>query len=163
MTTSITIQEKEGAWHVIWDAAFKPITEGFWFGDQEEMGLGVRVATAISEKNGGRITSSSGTTTAKATWGQHAAWSDYSGIIRGRHVGIMVVPDSGNPHPSWWHNRDYGLMVSNPFGRSAMKQGGKSRIVVQRGQTYRLKHAIILHASPDAQAPDLSKLAASAR
>lgn len=163
MTTAITIQEREGAWHVIWDAAFKPVTDGFWFGDQEEMGLGVRVATGISEKNGGLITSSSGSTTAKATWGRHAAWSDYSGIIRGRHVGIMVVPDPGNPHPSWWHNRDYGLMVSNPFGRSAMKQGEKSRIEVKRGQTYRLKHTIILHASPDGKAPDLSKLAASAR
>lgn len=157
-TTRITLVEKHGAWHLAWDAAFTPSIDGFYFGDQEEMGLGVRVATAINEKNGGLITSSTGKTTAKATWGQPAAWCDYSGVINGRHVGIMTVPDPANAHPSWWHNRDYGVFVSNPFGRKAMKQGEPSRIDVKRGETYRLRHTIIIHASTDAKAPDLQQL-----
>lgn len=158
LTTRITLTEKHDAWHLTWDAAFTPSIDGFYFGDQEEMGLGVRVATAINEKNGGLITSSTGKTTAKATWGQPAAWCDYSGVINGRHVGIMTVPDPANAHPSWWHNRDYGVFVSNPFGRKAMKQGEPSRIDVKRGETYRLRHTIIIHASPDAKATDLQQL-----
>ncbi len=157
LTSRITLVEKHGAWHLTWDAGFTPITDGFYFGDQEEMGLGVRVATAINEKNGGLITSSSGQTSAKVTWGQPAAWCDYSGVINGRHVGIMTVPDPANAHPSWWHNRDYGVFVSNPFGRKAMKQGETSRIEVKLGETYRLRHTIIIHASPDAKAPDLQQ------
>lgn len=44
---------------------------GLWlaFGDQEAMGFGTRVATALTGKNGGSITSSAGLTTAKDTWG----------------------------------------------------------------------------------------------
>ena len=156
LTNRFALMEKRGAWFLTWEAAFTPVIDGFYFGDQEEMGLGVRVATAIIEKKGGVITSSSGQTTAKATWGQPAAWCDYSGVINGKHVGVMIVPDPANPQPSWWHNRDYGVFVSNPFGRQAMKQGGPSRIEVKKGDTYRLNHTIILHASPDAKAPDLS-------
>src|SRR5262245_53692331 len=36
-----------------WRALFEPLTENFTFGDQEEMGFGARVATPLSEKNGG--------------------------------------------------------------------------------------------------------------
>lgn len=155
LTSRFALMEKRGAWHLTWEAAFTPVIDGFYFGDQEEMGLGVRVATAITEKNGGIITSSSGQTTAKATWGQPAAWCDYSGVINGRHVGVMIVTDPANPQPSWWHNRDYGVFVANPFGRQAMKQGTTSRIEVKKGDTYHLNHTVILYASPDAKAPDL--------
>ncbi len=155
LTSRFALMEKRGAWHITWESAFTPVSDGFYFGDQEEMGLGVRVATAITEKNGGVITSSAGLKTAKNTWGQPAAWCDYSGVINGKHVGVMIVPDPANPQPSWWHNRDYGAFVSNPFGRQAMKQGTLSRIEVKKGDIYRLNHTIILHASPDAKAPEL--------
>ena len=135
LTSRFALLEKRGAWHLTWEAAITPVTAGFYFGDQEERGLGVRVATGITEKNGGVITSSSGQTTAKATWGQPAAWCDYSGVINGKHVGVMIVPDPANPLPSWWHNRDYGVFVANPFGRQAMKQGPPSRIEVNKGDT----------------------------
>jgi hypothetical protein len=150
-----SLTPQDNSLRIEWDAAITPVADGFYFGDQEEMGLGVRVATAINEKNGGLITSSTGKTTAKTTWGQPAAWCDYSGVVTGRHVGIMIVPDPANAHPSWWHNRDYGVFVSNPFGRKAMKQGETSRIDVKRGETYSLKHTIIIHTSPDAKEPDL--------
>jgi Methane oxygenase PmoA len=158
MTNQFALTPREGALRIVWDAAFTPVTDGFYFGDQEEMGLGVRVATAITEKNGGRITSSTGATTAKATWGQPAAWCDYSGIIAGRHAGVLIFPDPANPRPSWWHNRDYGVFVANAFGRKAMRQGDTSRIAVKRGETFRLVHTIILHASRDDKAPDLQSL-----
>ena len=156
MDTQFTLKPTEQVLAITWDATFHATTGDLVFGDQEEMGFGARVATAITEKSGGLITSSTKATTAKNTWGQPAAWCDYSGVISGKHVGVMIVPDPANPQPSWWHNRDYGVFVSNPFGRQAMKQGGPSRIEVKKGDTYRLNHTIILHASPDAKAPDLS-------
>ena len=33
-----------------WQAGFTPATDGFYFGDQEEMGFGVRVGTELTEK-----------------------------------------------------------------------------------------------------------------
>jgi putative membrane-bound dehydrogenase-like protein len=153
-----TVTPKGHALRIVWDAAITPLADGFYFGDQEEMGLGVRVATEITEKNGGTITSSEGVTGAAQTWGKPAAWCDYSGLIAGRHAGITIVPDPANARPSWWHNRDYGVFVANAFGRQAMKQGDSSRIEVPKGETYRLRHTIILHSSENAQAPNLQDL-----
>lgn len=148
---------------IVWDARLTPEIEGFYFGDQEEMGLGVRVATPIAEKNGGLLSNSDRLTTAKATWGQPAAWCDYSGRVAGKRAGAMIVPSTINPHPSWWHNRDYGVFVSNPFGRRAMNQGEESQIKVKRGEIYHLKHTIIFHSTEGNEAVDLETLAREAQ
>jgi cytochrome oxidase Cu insertion factor (SCO1/SenC/PrrC family) len=66
---------------------------------------------------------------------------------------VLLVPDSANPHPSWWHNRDYGVFVSNPFGRKAMKQGGESRIEVKQGEFYSFNHTAYLYAIDPAGKP----------
>ncbi|RYD17129.1 MAG: hypothetical protein EOP88_28205, partial [Verrucomicrobiaceae bacterium] len=131
--------------HLSWASAVTPEMDGFYFGDQEEMGFGVRMATPLIEKNGGLITSSTGRTTAQATWGQPAGWCNYSGTIDSIRVGAKIIPDPANFRPSWWHNRDYGLFVANPFGRAAMKQGAESRIEVRKGESFRLRFAVILH------------------
>jgi hypothetical protein len=104
------------------------------------------MATPLTEKNGGLITSSTGKTSAKLTWGQTAEWCDYSGTRNGIRAGVKVIPDPGNFRPCWWHNRDYGVFVANPFGRKAMTRGEESRIDVRRGETFRLKYTILLHA-----------------
>jgi len=145
MRCDFTLSPKGHELHLTWAAAITPEMDGFYFGDQEEMGLGVRMATPLTQKSGGRITSSTGATTAKATWGQPAEWCDYSGTISGTPAGIKIIPDPTNFRPSWWHNRDYGVFVANPFGRKAMKQGESSRIEVKRGETHRLKFTVILH------------------
>lgn len=128
-----------------WDAAFTPAADGFYFGDQEEMGFGVRVATELTEKKGGVITSSSGATTAKGTWGKTANWCDYSGVLGERRVGIAVFAGPQNFRPSWFHNRDYGLMVANPFGDNAFTKGPKSRVPVAKGETFRLRFGAWIH------------------
>lgn len=133
------------AWLLVWEASFRSDAGDFTFGDQEEMGFGARVATAITEKNGGRITSSTGLSTAAKTWGQSADWCDYSGTIDGQVAGLTLMADPANFRPSWWHNRDYGLMVANPFGREAMKQGAKSSVMVTKGQAFRLRFGAAFH------------------
>ncbi len=159
MINRFTLRPQDRTLRLEWDAAITPTTDGFYFGDQEEMGLGARIATAITEKNGGLITSSTGLTTAAKTWGQPAKWCDYSGLMDGRRVGVLIIPDPGNPQPSWWHNRDYGFFAANAFGRKAMTQGETSRIEVKRGETYRIKYAVILYALEKGDKIDLKRLA----
>ena len=114
------------------------------FGDQEEMGFGARVATAYTEKNGGLIRSSTGKTTAKGTWGQAADWCDYSGT-NPRDGGIMLMASPDNFRKSWWHNRNYGVFVANPFGRKAMKQGEVSSISVLPDNSLRMTFGAFIH------------------
>ena len=145
LTSRFTLSDHGTSWRLIWDAAFQSSERDFTFGDQEEMGFGARMATSLTEKNGGLITSSSGRKTAAATWGQPADWCDYSGRIGNRDVGITLMAAPGNFRPSWWHNRDYGVFVANPFGRAAMKQGDASTVVVPSNETLRLRFAAVIH------------------
>jgi hypothetical protein len=149
LTNRLTLAAQTNAWLLSWEATFRSDNGDFSFGDQEEMGFGARVATAITEKNGGVITSSSGLKTAKTTWGQPAEWCDYSGSADGKRIGITLLSDSRNFRPSWWHNRDYGVFVANPFGRAAMRQGGKSAVTVKRGDTFRLRFGAVIHTGSD--------------
>ena len=116
----------------------------------------IRVATPIREKNGGLITTSTGAKTAKATWGKAFEWCDYSSVIGGRRVGVALMPDPANFRPSWFHNRDYGLMAANPFGRNAMKQGELSRVEVKKGERLRLRFGLLLHSAAPEKDVDLA-------
>lgn len=145
LTNSFALRALKDAWLLVWDAHFFADAGEITFGDQEEMGFGARVATGITEKNGGLITSSAGLKTAKATWGQPAEWCDYSGTVDGQNLGITVMPDPKNFRPGWWHNRDYGVFVANAFGREAMKQGAKSAVTVKRGGSLRLRYGAVIH------------------
>jgi putative membrane-bound dehydrogenase-like protein len=145
MSNRFTLTAQASAWLLVWDATFRSDDGEFTFGDQEEMGFGARVATAITEKNGGVITSSAGLKTAKNTWGQPAEWCDYSGIVDGKPAGITLLADPKNFRPSWWHNRDYGVFVANPFGRAAMGHGDKSVVTVKRGENFHVRFGAVIH------------------
>jgi len=153
----ITCLTQPGATVLLWESTFRSDVGDLVFGDQEEMGFAARVATPLTEKNGGLLTSSEGRTSAAATWGRTAAWCDYSGTVDGRRLGIQLVADPSNFRPSWWHNRDYGVFVANPFGREAMKQGEKSRVTVARGQPFTLRFGAILHAGCDTPPADRAR------
>jgi hypothetical protein len=151
---------------LVWQATINPIDQNLVFGDQEEMGLGVRVATSLTEKNGGKIASSEKRTSAKNTWGQPAQWCDYSKEIDGRTVGVTVMSGPTNFQIPWWHNRDYGLMVANCFGRAAMKQGEPRKIEIKSGEHLNLEYAVLLHDHPEyvpAEAYELYKANYAAR
>jgi hypothetical protein len=145
LDSRVTLQEIPQAFLIIWDATCTAGNAGMVFGDQEEMGFGARLATPLIETNGGTITQSTGKKTAKGTWGQPADWTDYSGLTDGKPAGITLMASPGNFRKSWWHNRDYGLMVANPFGRQAMKQGAKSAVPLKPGETLRLTFGAALH------------------
>jgi hypothetical protein len=145
MESYILLRPIRGGWLLDWQATFRANGEPLVFGDQEEMGFGARVATPLTEQRGGTLTSSSGRTSAAETWGQPAAWCDYAGTVSGTQVGITLIASSENFRTSWWHNRDYGVFVANPFGRAAMKQGGASRIEVPPARPLVLRFAAVIH------------------
>lgn len=138
---------------IIWDSMFSSDRE-FTFGDQEEMGLGIRMATALRSEpqsrgeippGTGTILDAEGRKNGAEVWGHSARWCDYSGTIEGKHVGATILCHPENFRPSWFHARDYGLLVANPFGRKAFKQGETSDVKVKPGGEFRLRYGILLH------------------
>jgi hypothetical protein len=142
---SVVVAER--GWWLLYDGEFAAAVDNLAFGDQEEMGLGVRLATGLTVAKGGAILDSAGRQNEKSVWGQQADWCDYAGTIDGRQVGVALVPHGENFRPSWFHVRDYGLMVANPFGRNAFTRGEKSRIEIRRDKPLRLRFALFVHES----------------
>ena len=103
------------------ESQFRALAPDIAFGDQEEMGFGVRIATPLTVKHGnGTIINSLGGIDEKGTWGRAADWCAYSGVQDGQRTGILLMASPDNFRKCWFHNRNYGLMVANPFGRKSM-------------------------------------------
>jgi hypothetical protein len=151
-----TFKTRPEGYLLLWDSTFSADTE-FAFGDQEEMGLGIRVATPLRvEKEGedrlppgnGLIVDAEGRKNSEQVWGQSADWCDYSGTLAGQLVGMTIFCHPDNFRPSWFHARDYGLLVANPFGRLAFGKGEESSIRVRPGEQLRLRYGILVHSGP---------------
>lgn len=134
----------DGGYAITYDAVFRGDKE-FYFGDQEEMGLGVRVATPLAVKSGGYIVDGAGRRDEAGVWGHQADWCDAGGTIDGHEVGVALLCDPANFRKSWFHARDYGLLVANPFGANAFTKGSKSRVVVRPGESLRLRFGVYVH------------------
>jgi hypothetical protein len=139
-----------------WESTFRSDQADFYFGDQEEMGLGLRVATPLNVLDGGEIVNSDGRRNGKEVWGQQADWCRYGGVINDKKVGAVLMPDPKNFRRSWFHARDYGLLVANPFGRKAMTKGEVSKVVVPRGKDFRLRFGVLVYDVPKDQEVDVA-------
>lgn len=121
----------------------------FWLGDQEEMGLAIRVATPLASKSnqGGAIRDSEGRTEHKEIRTNQSDWCDYSGPIAGKHGGILLMNDPANFRKPWWHAVDTGLLIANPLGESELNGRGKKRenVLVKKGKPFRLRYGAFLH------------------
>jgi hypothetical protein len=144
--------------------------QAFTFGDQEEMGLGVRVATPINVRGGtGIIATSNGDKNEKQVWGKQTEWCDYSGIVAANAnvaskdgkllIGLLLVPHPHNFRRSWMHARDYGLVVANPFGQQAFTKGTPSRVEVKTGEILRLRFGIWAYATKSDDRPNRDRMA----
>lgn len=106
------IQTVPGGYRIALDSEFSPGDGELVFGDQEEMGLGLRMATelVVDSKQGGRILDSEGRINGKDIWGKTAAWCDYAGPLAGdngkRWAGMTLLTGPGNFRPCWSHARD---------------------------------------------------------
>ncbi len=149
-----TFHVRPSGYLIEWDSTFSSDRD-FYFGDQEEMGLGIRVATPIMGIRAGRLLDSAGRVGEEQVWGNSARWCDYAGTLAGKHAGITLLAHPDNFRPSWLHARDYGFVAMNAFGREAMRKGNRSKVVVKAGEKFRLRYGVLLHSSDEA--PDLSQ------
>ena len=101
----------------------------FWLGDQEEMGLAIRVAKSICTKTGlgGVIQDNHGNTEIKKLRTTQGDWCNYSGPVDSGHGGLMLMNDPNNFRRPWWHAVETGLLVANPLGESELRGRGKKR------------------------------------
>ena len=142
---------------LLYDSEFRAEERPFVFGDQEEMGLGLRMATELRVKGGtGRILNSDKRQNEAAVRGTNARWADYSGVIDGQQLGLTVMPDPRNFRTSWYHARDYGFLAANPFGRQALTGGAKSAVEIEPGKAFKLRFGVLVHSSPAAEPIDLN-------
>ncbi len=140
-----TFRGMKNGWLLTLDTTFRPSDADVYFGSQEEMGLGVRVATPLAVRNGGGMIDSEGRKNEKQIWGNVARWVDYHGVIRGAKAGVLLMPHPENSRPCWFHARDYGLVVANPFERPGKAAAVPGRFQVKRGEDFRLRFGVYLH------------------
>lgn len=129
------------------EAEYQSGDHDFYFGDQEESGLAIRVASPIRVQGGnGTILNNRGERNGAEIWGKEAKWFDYSGTIGDRRVGAMVIPDPTNPRPSWLHARDYGVVVTNPFPKQPRERREPYvKTWVKKGEPFRLSYDVLIH------------------
>jgi len=140
---------------LVWDSTFEAGDKPFRLGEQEEMGLGVRMATpiAVSTGRGGRLIDSEGRRNEKAIWGHVASWCDYAGPSEKGWAGITLMAAPGNLPKTWWHVRDYGVFVANSFGP---RSGQPASWEIPAGGNLRLRYGVFLHESGQERETDLS-------
>lgn len=146
---------RENAWLLLWDSTFTADKRDIVFGDQEEMGLGVRMATPLTVKNGGEITNSAGDKNEKGCWGKPADWCDYSGMIGDSRCGVLVMGHKDNFKRCSFHARDYGFVAANPFAEKAFGRSQQpAKTVVKVGESLRLQFGILIYGVPSGQRID---------
>ncbi len=123
----------------------------FYFGDQEEGGLAFRMTPELSVKTGnGTILNSQGDRNGDEVWGKQTQWVDYSGVVEGRHVGILVRPHETNARQCWMHARDYGVVACNPFPKQPkQRRAPYTKTWVRKGDVYRLGYDVFIHDTVD--------------
>ena len=143
-----TLLARPTGYMLISESTFSSKEADFYFGDQEEFGLGVRVATPIAVRYGGHILNAEGLIDEKGVWGKQSDWCDYSGVIDDTLIGMTIMPDPRNFRRSWYHARNYGFVAANPFGRNAMKAGPPSKVVVKKGEKFHLGFGVSIYSAP---------------
>jgi hypothetical protein len=146
------------------ESIFKATQNGVAFGDQEEMGFGIRLGTPVTVKHGsGTMRNSAGGVNEAGTWGKQAEWCAASGVVEGHRAGAMLAQVHGPVQPSWFHSRDYGLMVANAFGKKSMTAPDDDSVApeamqLEKGEELKLGFALYIFSMADEGEPDYSAI-----
>ncbi|MDX2039406.1 MAG: PmoA family protein [Isosphaeraceae bacterium] len=143
-TCRIIIRCTEKSTTIDWSSTFRS-ESAVRFGDQEEMGLGIRVATSMTVARGGSIRNSEGDRDERGVWGKPADWCSYQEGEGPQLLGVALFSDPSNFRRPWFHARDYGLLVANPFGRHSFGKGSPSAVVLGPGSPLKLNYRIVIH------------------
>lgn len=129
------------------------------FRDTKEGTFAMRMATALDAAKAGKLLNAQGGEGEPNVWGKRSEWVDYSGLIDGERVGVVMMDHPFNPrHPTYWHSRGYGLHSINPFGLSDFlndkTQNGS--LTIAPGQHVRFRYRVVIHPGvPPARLADL--------
>ena len=151
-----TILVRPSYYLVIYDSTISSDKNDLVFGDDQEYGLGIRVASPIEKRHGGQVLNAEGLTGLEKKaggspdnlYGKASDWCDYSGVIEDTLIGMTVMPDPKNFRRSWYHVRDSGLIAANPFGRKGVAGGEKSEVLVKKGEKFHLGFGIAIYSAP---------------
>lgn len=141
---------------VSWDAHLTALGKPVTFADVEEMGFGIRLVKELSPKWGGRYLAAHGGRNEAGVFGTQAEWCDASGEVAGTKVGALLVDRGDASRRAFFHARDYGWLLANPFGRRSYTKGDSGAITVPPGGGLDLHFAVVLHGDvPDDALADL--------
>ena len=68
------------------------------------------------------------------------------------------MPAPNNFRRSWFHARDYGLLVANPFGQNAFTKSEKSKVSVKQGDKFSLRFGVLVYGVPAESPLDIADL-----
>ncbi len=107
-----------------------------------------RVVPALGVTGGGRLIDAAGRRGEEQTFGQKAAWCDYSGDNGGAVEGIAILGHPENPwFPAPWFTRDYGFISPTPMFWLD-KKGWR----LAKGETLRLRYRVVAHSGNEQDA-----------
>lgn len=141
------------------------------FADTKEGTFAIRVASALEEQQPrrnpdgpklprtGKLVNAQGHEGEERVWGKRSQWVNYSGLVDGRRVGVVMMDHPENPrHPTYWHSRAYGLHSINPFGVSNFlddkTQDGS--LTLEPGRHVRFRYRLVVH--PGARRTEIARL-----
>ena len=105
--------------------------------------LGVRVADTIDVEDGGTILNANGQRNEEEAMRQSADWTDYSGVVAGKTVGVTLMNHPSNP-PSAFFTRNYGTFLTNFTLLNQYK--------LSRGERLTQRFRILIHEGDAAEA-----------
>lgn len=143
---------REDGYQLYLDCAYAAATD-LTLGTTKESALPImRMADAFNGKAGGVIVSSEGGRGESETFGEPARWIDYHAPVPeayggpGRE-GLACLDHPANPdHPNRWFTRSYGPLSPREGNLFAGEQS------VARGESFRFRHSIVVHAGDEADA-----------
>jgi hypothetical protein len=117
------------------------------FADNHDAILGLRLAKAFEEAEGGRAVNAEGLTGWERLRGARSAWVDWRATVDGEHVGVAVMDAPTNfRFPTPWHIRDYALLFASPFAFRAYNPSAQDgSLTLKPGDDLRLRYRILVH------------------
>ena len=137
-----------GCYTIDVDSEFEATDGELYFGQDGHSYLGVRVADAIDEEDGGLVTDSAGRSGCDAINEQVADWVDYSGSLGEHALGIAVMNHPANL-PTLFRARAYGFFGPSPFFAADHRLPAGERLL--------FRYRVVVH-DGDASAVDLPRL-----
>jgi len=125
------------------------------FEDARDGVIGIRLAPAFDENNGGSLVNAEGIKGWKAIEGKHSPWVDCQATLDGEKVGVVFMDSPRNfRFPTTWVTRGVGLLFANPFAqRYYDKTRADGSLSMQPGDELRLRYRVLIHpASTDINA-----------